>query len=226
VNPVAGRLSSNAKHGGDETRTRIIDATLQTLRVEGIVGTTARAIARTGRFNQALIFYHFGSVTDLLVAAATHEGEHRAARYAERLDQVATLSELVAVARELHAEEINDEGQNILTQLVAGAASSEELRRGLMAAFAPWMRLVEDAVERVLAGTAYAGVVKSEDLAFAIAALFLGLELLDTLDPERDATPGLFQTFEALAVVIEAILRANAPPPLPPKPKKPAPKKR
>src|SRR5262249_41676665 len=135
----------------------IIDATLATLRDEGIVGTTARAIARTGGFNQALIFYHFGSVSELLVAAARHEGEHRAAHYRERLDAIETLPQLVQVARALHTEEVEEGGQNVLTQLIAGAASSEEMRRGLMDAFTPWMTLVESAVDRVLAGTPYAG---------------------------------------------------------------------
>jgi AcrR family transcriptional regulator len=51
-----------------DTRQRIIDAAVETVRREGIVGTSARAIARTGGFNQALIFYHCGSVNDVLLA--------------------------------------------------------------------------------------------------------------------------------------------------------------
>ena len=38
------------------------------LRTDGIMGASARVIARHGDFNQALIFYHFGSLNDLFIA--------------------------------------------------------------------------------------------------------------------------------------------------------------
>jgi AcrR family transcriptional regulator len=206
---VPTRLSPSANQSGEETRAKIIAATLITLREDGIVGTTARAIARRGGFNQALIFYHFGGVTGLLVAAATAEGVTRSQRYAPRLESVTTLRELVAVARELHDEQA---AEGTLTQLLAGAASSSELREGLMAAFRPWMGLVEDAVARVLHATPYADLFNAKDLAFAIASLFLGVELLNTLDPEPTAGPSLFATFEQMATLVEAILNAVPPP--------------
>jgi AcrR family transcriptional regulator len=209
---VATRLST-ARAGGDQTRTKILEATLQTLREVGIVGATARAIGRTGGFNQALIFYHFGGVTELLVAAAVYEGEQRAARYQAPLEAVSTLPQLVAVARELHEEEVTDGGLNVLTQLLAGAASSPALRAGLVDAFRPWRQFVEQTVERVLAGTPYAGVVKTEDLSFAITSLFLGVEMMHTLEPETDAAQSLFGTFEMLASVIEVLLRGSTAPP-------------
>lgn len=52
------------------TKGRIMDAAIETLKSEGITGTSARAIAHRGDFNQALIFYHFGSVNNLLIQAA------------------------------------------------------------------------------------------------------------------------------------------------------------
>ncbi|MDZ4827338.1 MAG: TetR/AcrR family transcriptional regulator [Actinomycetota bacterium] len=201
------RLTTQSSATRDDTRTRIIQATLTTLREDGIVNASARAIARKGDFNQALIFYHFGSVTELLVAAAAWEGRQRADRYAGRLAEVKTLPEIVAVARELHTEEVGEGGLNVLTQLLAGSASSPELKVGLLAAFAPWRKLVEEAVERTLADTPYAGVVPAEQMAYAITALFLGIELLHTLDPDQSAAPELFDTLAPLAQIIEALIR-------------------
>ncbi len=60
---------------GQDTRDRIIDAALRTVRDEGLVRTSVRQIARTGGFNQALVFYHFGSVEELLLAALERSGE-------------------------------------------------------------------------------------------------------------------------------------------------------
>jgi AcrR family transcriptional regulator len=209
VNTVPSRLSTPARQSADDTRARIISAALDTLREEGIVGATARAIARRGEFNQALIFYHFGGVTDLLVASAVREGEQRAARYKEQLEAVDNLSDLVTVARDLHEAEVAEGGHNVLSQLLAGAASSPELRAGLMQSFRPWMQLVEDAVDRVLARTPYHGVVRAEDLAYAITSLFIGVELMQTLDPDKGTE--LFGTFAALATVLEAMLGSTAP---------------
>src|SRR5207249_1839872 len=50
-----------AKGGGRATRAQFVEATIETLKREGFAGASARAIARTGGFNQSLIFYHFGS---------------------------------------------------------------------------------------------------------------------------------------------------------------------
>lgn len=86
---------------GQETRDRIIDAALLTVRNEGLVGTSARVIARTGCFNQALVFYHFGSVEELLIAALERANDRRMDRFRERLDGCESLADLVSVASTL-----------------------------------------------------------------------------------------------------------------------------
>ena len=67
--------------GGEETRARIVEAAVATLRTAGFAGASARAIAAAGGFNQALIFYHFGSLDDLLLAALDATAAARLARY-------------------------------------------------------------------------------------------------------------------------------------------------
>src|ERR671919_781582 len=66
-------MATTARPGKEETRARIVTAALQALRADGIAGISARAIARHGGFNQALIFYHFGSLEGLLVAVGSDE---------------------------------------------------------------------------------------------------------------------------------------------------------
>ena len=63
--PSGGRSSNSA-----ETREKLIDAARSCLLTEGIAGASARAIARHGDLNQALVFYHYGSVEGLLAATA------------------------------------------------------------------------------------------------------------------------------------------------------------
>jgi AcrR family transcriptional regulator len=199
---------------GEDTRLRIIAAALDTLGAEGITGASARAIARRGDFNQALIFYHFGSVEGLLLAAALSDSDRRAAAYETSFAKVNSLAELIAVAREVHAHEQAQGSTKVLAQLLAGASASTELADGVLAAMQPWLRLVESAVTRVLEGTALAPLVPADQIAFAIASMFLGMELLAGLDRTGDRAEAFFTGTEALAVPISAMLGATraAPP--------------
>ncbi len=194
---------------GVDTRQRIIDAALATLTEEGIAGTSARAIATRGEFNQSLIFYHFGSVPDLLVAATRTLSEGRLTRYRDRLAQVASLSELAAVAAELHEQDMRDRQVTVLAQMLAGAPSYPEMRADLMDVFRPWIELVEDIIVRLLPDTPLSSLVRTDDVAFSIASLFVGLELLVALDDDPEREQRLFATFEAAAALFEGILRLS-----------------
>ena len=83
---------------GSATRRRIIEAALRTVREEGFADTTARAIARRGGFDQALIFYHFGSVDRLLLEAFDEASARQIAKYREAAAEVSSLSDLVRIA--------------------------------------------------------------------------------------------------------------------------------
>ena len=202
------------------TRARIIEAALQALREGGITGISARGIARRGDFNQALIFYHFGSVEGLLIEVARSESARRSALYAEALTGVRTLPELVAVARRLHDEEFASGSVAALTQMLAGAGGSEEMARGIWEAMEPWTTKVHETIERLLAGTPLAGLLPADDLTRAVAGLFLGIELLTGLDPDGD-TASLFTTMESVARLVDTLLQSV--PAVPPPPSVPAP---
>jgi AcrR family transcriptional regulator len=193
------------------TRDRILEAALAALRDEGIAGISARSIARHGGFNQALIFYHFGSVDALLVAVARSESERRSTLYAEALREVDSLVGLVAVARRLHDEEFQAGTVAALTQMLAGAVGGAALAQGIRDAFEPWTALVGETIDRLLDGTPYAGVLPAADLTTAVTALFLGIELLVGVDPDAAAGDGLFGTMESVARLVDALLRSGAP---------------
>ena len=197
---------------GDETRARIVEAALQTIREEGVVGTSARAIARAGDFNQALIFYHFGSVQHVLLAAVERISEQRMARYQERLGPVQSLGQLIAVGAECHREDVEEGNIRVLSQMLAGASSSPELAGKLRAFFDPWVELVEEAVARVVAGTAYESVVPVHDLSMGVVALFMGTELLNQVYDTQPSATALFQTMGRLATLLEGLLNQRQEP--------------
>src|SRR3954447_9194018 len=75
------------------TRDHIVETTLQALAEDGFAGATSRAIARRGKFNQALVYYYFGSLDALLLAALDRTSAERLARYRAAVETAATLEE-------------------------------------------------------------------------------------------------------------------------------------
>src|SRR5205807_4062464 len=112
----------------DSTRERLVRAALKTLTQEGFVGTTARAIARTGKLNQALIFYHFGSVDRLLLAALDATSQDRLNRYRAGLAQISRLSDLVEAMARLYKEDVLSGHITAVQEMVAGGSSVPALR--------------------------------------------------------------------------------------------------
>jgi len=201
-----GRSSEgqSSERRSSATRQRIIEAALQTVREEGFADTTARAIARRGDFNQALIFYHFGSVDRLLLEAFDEASARQIAKYREAAAEVSSLSDLVRIARRLHAEDLESGAVTAVTQLMA-AASDHEQAGVLLDRFDAWIRLVEEAIERATRDHPLASVVPTREAAYAISALFLGIELMSRLDPERSEAEPVFTMMENIAGLIETV---------------------
>lgn len=191
--------------GGEETRQRILDAALQTVRDEGLMGTSARAIARTGDFNQALVFYHFGSVEELLLAALQRAHERRTERFQPRLEEVTDLAGLVDVAMDLHAEH-DDPDMPALAAIVAGWSTSSELGPKVLETLKPWDEMVAGALTRALDGSPFAPLIPTGQAAHALSALFLGIEIFSRLDPDDTTTSELFASLSALATLAGPML--------------------
>ena len=104
-----------------ETKTKLLEGALRVLTEQGIAKTSARVVAAEAGVNQALVFYHFGSVDELLAAACRYGAEQAVARYRTRLSTVTSLSELLAVGRRIHEDEREGGHVALLGQLLAGA---------------------------------------------------------------------------------------------------------
>ena len=52
------------------TREKLLRATQEGLVADGIAGLSARTVATRAGVNQALVFYHFGTMSELVEAAA------------------------------------------------------------------------------------------------------------------------------------------------------------
>jgi AcrR family transcriptional regulator len=190
------------KTAGEKTRQRIVDAALETLKTKGFAGATSRAIARGGSFNQALIFYHFGSLDGLLLAALDYTSEERLRRYRDAVDKAETAQGLAQVAASIYEEDRDRGHMTVVSQMVAGSAAKPELAREVVARMEPWIELCEDALRKGLAQSPAAEALPLRDLAYAVVTFYLGLNLLTHLDEDRERTEALVTRLQGLAPLL------------------------
>ena len=188
--------------GGAATKRQIVEAALETLKRDGFAGATSRAIARRGGFNQALIFYHFGSLDGLLLAALDQTSKERLERYGQAVTKATSVDELVAAVARLYAEDRERGHMTVVAQMVAGSAAHTELKPALVARMEPWLELCEEAIEKGFRWLGLPELVPRRELAYAFVTFYLGVNLMTQLDEDRARTDALFQRLEALAPLL------------------------
>jgi AcrR family transcriptional regulator len=186
-----------------DTRARLVDGAIEAVRRHGIAGTSARTIAAAAGVNQALVFYHFGTVHDLLKEASLAATRARVTTFLPRLERVASLREMLALGRELHAEERARGNVMVLAQMLAGAQADPLLAEATRAALHLWIAPIERTLDRLLAGTPLAELVDTAGLARAVSAGFIGLELFEGVD-EAGAHAAL-DALDQLATLAEVV---------------------
>ncbi len=198
---AVGRPASTATA---ETREALVRAAIDALKEEGFAGASAREIARRAGCNQGLVFYHFGSVPNLLLAALDSVSETRRAHYQAAVDRADGIGELVDAAETVFEEDLDAGHIAVLAEMIAGASATPGLAPEVAARIAPWRQFTADAVRGVLAGSPLAGVLEPDVAAHAVVALYLGLEMLAHLDGDRAAALALFERARQLAALLQA----------------------
>jgi AcrR family transcriptional regulator len=185
------------------TRDKLLEAAADVLTREGLAGLSARTVAARAGVNQALVFYHFGSVAELVEAALRRSADLAVATYRNRFDDVASFTELLTLGRELHTAERDRGNVAQMAQVMSGALGDETLARAGRYAMAQWTRQLETVLGRLLADSPLRGLVDPAGLARAVGASFLGLELYEGVDPEG-ATSAM-AALESLGHLLEMV---------------------
>jgi AcrR family transcriptional regulator len=188
------------------TKLQIAQAALETLKANGFAGASARAIAHVGSFNQALIFYHFGSVQNALLAALDLISEQRLAEYGPAFANARTPSELGRLARTIYDEDLDRGYITALGEMVSGGVSDPLLGAEVAARIEPWIVMVARKLEELLAGSPLAALVSGADLAFGIVSLYFGVDMLSHLQRDRARAESLLDLATRLAALVETFL--------------------
>ena len=191
----AGPRAGKAKRvQSADIQAALVAAAIEALRDTGYAGASAREIAGRAGCSQALVFYHFGSVTDLLLAALDEVSSRRMLAYRELLADATSVTALAAVAKSILTADLDAGYVRVLVEMITAAHSVPGLGEQVAERLQSWRELTEQAVQRALGRSAAARLIPPADAARLLVASFLRLELLASLDDT--AGPG-----DALAVL-------------------------
>ncbi|MBL7502049.1 TetR/AcrR family transcriptional regulator [Frankia sp. CNm7] len=167
-----------------ETRGAILDATVGSLAELGFSGTSARAVAQRAGVAPGGVFYHFGSMDDLLTEVFATCLDRRIARLRAAVD-VPRSGLPTAFAQAVRDEFAHPESRALL-ELVVGAIDSPLLaarvREGTDQAFA----FTREVVELLLADSPMAGLLPLDLVAQVAASAFFGLGVMALVGADVD----------------------------------------
>jgi AcrR family transcriptional regulator len=206
TNQGDGESPPDGAAGLSGTKLQIAEAALETLKANGFAGASARAIAHMGGFNQALIFYHFGSVQRALLAALDLISERRVADYGSAFETARTASELGRLARAIYDEDLERGYITALGEMVSGGVSDPLLGAEVTARIEPWIMMVERKLEELLEGSPLRALVSTTDLAFGIVSLYFGVDMLSHMQRDRARAESLLDLVTRLAALVETFL--------------------
>jgi AcrR family transcriptional regulator len=118
------------------------------------------------------VFYHFGSVTGLLLAALDEVSAQRRERYEQALAGVSGPGELVELAAQIFAEDLGKGDAKLLVEMIAGTASTPGLAAEVKARMGPWAQFAQGALAPMLDHSPLGAMVGAEEAAHAVVALF------------------------------------------------------
>jgi AcrR family transcriptional regulator len=194
---------TSTRAAGAASRLALVDAAIETLQADGFAGASARAIAGRAGCAQGLVFYHFGSVADLLLAALDAVSDRRLARYRALTADVATPADLVAAATQIFSEDLASGDVTVLVEMIGGASTTPGLGPEVAARLVPWRAFAEEAIAAGLAGSPLRSLVPVDAAGYAVTALYLGMELLSHLDGDRADATALFGHLAGLASLLQ-----------------------
>jgi AcrR family transcriptional regulator len=184
------------------TKDIIIEAALRTLRDLGYSRTTARAVAREGGFNQALIFYHFGSLKNLLLAALDRTSDARLERYRQAVAEAHSFEDLVGVAMTIYREDLEEGHMTVASEMIAGGVTDPELRPQIVARAHRWVDFVEEAIRPMLERSPFGVVAPPRNMAFALVAFYCGVNIFSRLEEDHAQTDALFEMAARVAPLL------------------------
>jgi AcrR family transcriptional regulator len=201
---VPSKVVTGSTERSTNTRRALIEAATEVLKESGFSGASARVIAERAGLNQGLIFYHFGTVANLLLAALDAVSDDRLVRFSSAIKNVSSPTQLMDVAAQIFREDLDTGHVTVLVEMIAGASSTPGLGAEVATRIVPWIAFTKDAVDKTFGESPFATMLPADDVAYTIVALFLGLEMLTHLDGDRERALTIFGRAQQLVTMLGA----------------------
>jgi AcrR family transcriptional regulator len=202
---ATSKVTASGTKKSATTRQALIDSTIATLREEGFSGASARAISDRAGLKQGLVFYHFGSVVNLLLAALDAVSEARMQKYGPAIAQVSSASEIMNIATQIFQDDLDTGYVTVLVEMIGGASSTPGLGGEVATRIGPWFTFAKDALDKTFGDSPIAALMPSGDVAYSVVALYLGLEMLTHLNGDREPALKLFAHAQQMVVLLGAL---------------------
>ena len=196
----AGRRRG-APTAGQQAREAIVVATVACLADGGFSTTSARAVADRAGIAPGGVFYHFGSMDDLLAVVFERCLDARLARLGTVLD--APTEALPEALRAAVADEFAHPESRALLELVVGAAGSPGLAERVRAGIDRSFEFTRRVIDRLLDGSPLAQLLPLDLVAQIAASAFFGLAVLDLVGTPVDV--------DGMTTLVGALTRLGAP---------------
>lgn len=190
--------------GAAETKLRLLAAARSVTCVAGVTGASARKIGNEAGVNQALVFYHFSTVSALVAAASDHFVTEALERVRVKMNRAASTADLLAIAAELRTREGPVGNIAFMTQILAAAPHDKVIAGAAERALSAWTGQIHRALETITADTLVGESIDTAGLASLITAAFVGLELYTESNPAGGRAAQ--RTLADLTAAIDALL--------------------
>ena len=109
----------------------------------------------------------------------------------------------------IYREDLESGHTKVLAELISGASSEHSLGPQVVARIEPWVAFAEEAIGRVIKRSSVESLVPVEDVAFAVVALYLGVELLAHLNGQLERVDRLIDAGNRLALLFAGMVPAQ-----------------
>lgn len=182
----------------EESKRRLVEAAIAVLQSDGIAAMSARTVAKRADLAQGLVFYHFGSMTELTAQACVTATRERVDLHRPRFDAAVRFTDLVDLARDVQQAERAAGNVSVFGQALAAAQTDPDLTKVMGDALDLWRAPILSVAQRLLGSASpFAGVVDAETFTDLLMAAFVGFEMTDPVRADGVAD----RSFEALGTV-------------------------
>lgn len=183
-----------------DTRTALVEATVATLAEHGFSATSARAVADRAGVAAGGVFYHFGSMDELLAEVFSTCVDRRIDRL--RAAVAVPEAELAAAFPAAVREEFAHPESRAVLELVVGAIDSPVLGARVRDGLERSVEFTREVVERLLGDSPLAAVLPLDLVAQVAASAFFGLAVMELVGAEVD--------IDGMTALVNALLQLTA----------------